>query len=197
MPWCKPAPRCAGAYVYGSFISNQCPANSFRILDEVACRTAAIVTAQRWGGTENNPAKPRGCYWSTRTNGDEVVHNSVLADPTSGSSNWQLLCAVAPTGAPLCAGCTRAPTTAPVTSITIGMWRWSCESVTYATDSVNIPSSVVTLVGTLPDAIGSLECLTRITRMSAPRPSTHTRAHTHARTHARTHTCTHAPSSTR
>jgi hypothetical protein len=104
MLWCKPAPRCAGAYVYGAARSNQCPANSFRILDAVACRTAAIVTAQRWGGTEDNPANPRGCYLSTRTNrANEVVLNIALTDPTVSSATALLLCAVAPTGAPLCA----------------------------------------------------------------------------------------------
>ena len=163
--------------MYGALGSNQCPANSFRILDAEACRTAAIVTARLWGGTENNLANLRGCYFLTRTNGaSEVVLNSAPSSSswasTVNSDIGLLLCAVrtgAPTGAPLCAGCTRAPTTAPVTSITIGTWTWSCESVAYATDSLNIPSSVVTLVGTLPDAIGSLECLTRITSMSAPR----------------------------
>ena len=86
--------RCsrAGAYAYGVVGSNDCPANSVRLVTDAACASAAAAAKRNYLGMVTNSAAPRGCL---------VVTSAFLNDHAvgSGSSSGRLLCAVA-TAAP-------------------------------------------------------------------------------------------------
>ncbi len=88
-------PSCAGVYVSEGNGSNACPAGSFRIEAEAACRTAVAAAGMTAGNSfvETTPNFPRGCYYQPATN------NAWFNVNTVGAGHWasQLLCA---TGAP-------------------------------------------------------------------------------------------------
>jgi hypothetical protein len=89
---------CAGAYVFGSWGSNECPAGSVRIETEAACRAAATAagkTPNLIGFVGTSSTSPRGCSYAS-TNYAEFNPHAVGA----GSSSKRLLCAAVTTGAP-------------------------------------------------------------------------------------------------
>jgi hypothetical protein len=54
--------RAAELYRFGSWGSNDCPADSARIVDTRACRSAATATGNSWRGNSSSSAYPKGCY---------------------------------------------------------------------------------------------------------------------------------------
>jgi hypothetical protein len=88
--------------VFGTAGSNDCPAGSVRIIDETACRNAAVAAGKTaaLGFVETNSIYPKGCYY------DSITDAAALNNHATGASNPRtlLLC---------CDGCTAAPTGAP------------------------------------------------------------------------------------
>ncbi len=89
---------CAGAYVFGPFFGNECPAGSVRIEAEAACRAAVAAAGKTPGSNfvETDPEFPRGCYY-TRTYNYAYFNTHAVG---AGDSDSQLLCAALTTGAP-------------------------------------------------------------------------------------------------
>ncbi len=89
---------CAGAYLFGAAGSNECPAGSWRIETEAACRTA-VAAARKTAASpfvETTSFRPRGCYYDPTLFANYVYLNTHPVG--AGSSYHQLLCA---TGAPV------------------------------------------------------------------------------------------------
>jgi hypothetical protein len=82
---------CAGAYGFGAPGSNECPASYFRILAEVACRSAAAAAGLSYGGIETEEAYPRGCYSGSVEGGIWRVKLN-MATAGAGQSQSRLLC---------------------------------------------------------------------------------------------------------
>jgi hypothetical protein len=97
VPPCEPSPWrcvcvcvCAAAYTWGVAGSNDCPPPSLRILDAVACRSAAAAAGKAYDGIVDEADYPRGCAWYSSGSGIYVRLNIAIG---SGSSSAVLLCA--------------------------------------------------------------------------------------------------------
>jgi hypothetical protein len=93
----RAVPSCAGAYVLGRILSNECPAGSVRIETEAACRTAAAASGKTVGSpfVVTDSSDPRGCYsylsniayFNTHAVGAAFVYAQLLcADVSTGAS---------------------------------------------------------------------------------------------------------------
>ena len=80
----------AGKYTWGDEGSNECPAGSARIVAAAVCERAVVDSGKTWGGTEDNPLFPVGCYWQTSSVYGFLNTNAVGA----AYPNARLLCAV-------------------------------------------------------------------------------------------------------
>ena len=111
---------CAGTFVWGVAGSNDCPANSMRIVDDAACQRAAFAiqepsrTSYSFRESQTWARYPSGCY-AVRCDTCEVLfHIDFNNHPVgNGESNSRLLCVIANTAAPTQRGFTYKPTGAP------------------------------------------------------------------------------------
>jgi hypothetical protein len=116
---------CAGTFVWGVADSNDCPANSMRIVDDAACQRAAfaIQPPERRGlytfrESQTREVFPSGCYaapcydCSVDNRATQVIYfnNHPVGN---GESNSRLLCVITNTAAPTQLGFTYTPTGAP------------------------------------------------------------------------------------
>ncbi len=75
--------------MYGIVNSNECPANSARIVDEEDCKRAAAAAGKAYAGSVRSDDYPKGCYYKATS--DHVRFNKHLFGGVS--SIRQLLCA--------------------------------------------------------------------------------------------------------
>jgi hypothetical protein len=82
--------RCAGAYVFGEWGSNSCPAGSIAISTAAACEAAASATALAYDGSEYKSSYPAGCYCWTSGGSSKVYFNTHVTGGSDADS--QPLC---------------------------------------------------------------------------------------------------------
>jgi hypothetical protein len=92
--------RAAASYRFGSWGSNDCPADSTRIVGISACQSAAAATAKLWGGNNHGDEYPEGCYdyYSPSARGESKVYFNNNEPSGSLSNGLRPLCFV---GAPV------------------------------------------------------------------------------------------------
>ncbi len=114
---------CAGTFVWGVAGSNDCPANSMRIVDDAACQRAAFAVHTSsgarnyiFGESQTREVFPSGCYaarcgWD---NCEVLFYINFNNHPVgNGDPESRLLCVIANTAAPTQRGFTYTPTGAP------------------------------------------------------------------------------------
>ena len=113
---------CAGTFVWGVAGSNDCPANSMRIVDDAACQRAAFAIQPpsrelyTFRESQTREVFPSGCYcYAARCDSCEVAfyidfNNHPVGN---GEPNSRLLCVIANTAVPTQRGFTYKPTGAP------------------------------------------------------------------------------------
>ena len=117
----------AGKYTWGDEGSNECPAGSARIVAAAVCERAAVDSGKTWGGTEDNPLFPVGCYWQTSSVYGFLNTNAVGA----AYPNARLLCAVGsgarPNRTPI--GALKGPLLRPHARRCICVYAWKTAAV--------------------------------------------------------------------
>ncbi len=110
--------------MWGVAGSNDCPANSMRIVDDAACQRAAFAIqaytssgalAYTFRESQTREVFPSGCY-AARCHGSNCFIDFIYFNnhPVgNGESNSRLLCVIANTAAPTQRGFTYKPTGAP------------------------------------------------------------------------------------
>jgi hypothetical protein len=94
--------HCAGGFLWGNAGSNECPTDATQIVDEAACRSAAIATEKPYAGVSTIMNQPKGCYLDVSAS---IVY--LNAHSIGAGNAWTLLLCAA------CPGCTSAPTGTP------------------------------------------------------------------------------------
>ncbi len=85
--------RAAAWYQLGSWGSNDCPADSTRIVDINACQTAAAATGKVWRGVyDSDDYYPKGCYDYYETGGYYSVYFNNYEPSGSLSDDARPLC---------------------------------------------------------------------------------------------------------
>jgi hypothetical protein len=112
-------PSCAGAYVLGRILSNDCPPGSVRIETEAACRTAVAAAGKTVGSpfVVTYSSDPRGCYSYLSNIANFNTHAVGV-----GNEYALLLCAAVSTGASRSGARGCAWECAPASAAALGVW---------------------------------------------------------------------------
>ena len=123
---------CAGTFVWGVAGSNDCPANSMRIVDDAACQRAAFAIQEpsslnyTFRESQTREVFPSGCY-AVRCDICEVLFSIYFNNHLVGEGDpkSRLLCVITNTAAPTQRGFTYKPTGAPTRAARPMPYAWT------------------------------------------------------------------------